>query len=358
MKIGLYDLNKSGFNKVRYEFPDIDLMKVYSYYKKNDKNIIELSLDYHEYKNYDLYYCFNNSRHQIGKELLSLQYKENVTLVGNCFFGDIWFPMDDEIEHCEPNINIYASYLRDKIINEEDMPGFEQLINGNYYLRYFYPDWHWKIIPNKIKNKRVIFYDFNFTSNEGWQDIFLKVREDSGRHCAFRHKIELNTIEDLQFAAKHKMHLSGTKYPPKFILNMPELREDFPSFFKQYEAELKVFPVRSLYIYSNYKNMDEIERLAEAIDICMYALARKVQIYTLFDYSMFRKKYDLFLRRMDFYFLGGCKGPVVDELCNRGDPSELMLEIQEKAPLFYEKINTIRRDDVKQNKVDWVYGQR
>ena len=45
MKIGLFDLNKSAFNKSRYEYPEIDLMKVYSYYNRNKQNVIELSLD-------------------------------------------------------------------------------------------------------------------------------------------------------------------------------------------------------------------------------------------------------------------------------------------------------------------------
>ena len=157
MKIGLFDLNKSAFNKSRYEYPEIDLMKVYSYYNRNKQNVIELSLDYHKYKDYDLYYCFNNSRHQIGKDLLNLQFQENVYLVGTCFYGDIWIPMDDEIEHCEPDVQIYASYLRDRILNEKSLEGIKQLVDGNYYLRYYYPNWHWKIIPNKIKNKRVIF---------------------------------------------------------------------------------------------------------------------------------------------------------------------------------------------------------
>ena len=46
MRIGLYDINKSSYGKMRYEFPEIDLMKVYSYYKKYKNNIIELFQDY------------------------------------------------------------------------------------------------------------------------------------------------------------------------------------------------------------------------------------------------------------------------------------------------------------------------
>ena len=39
MKIGLYDINKASYGKMRYEFPEIDLMKVYSYYKKKQDEI-------------------------------------------------------------------------------------------------------------------------------------------------------------------------------------------------------------------------------------------------------------------------------------------------------------------------------
>ena len=360
MKIGLFDLNKSAFNKSRYEYPEIDLMKVYSYYNRNKQNVIELSLDYHKYKDYDLYYCFNNSRHQIGKDLLNLQFQENVYLVGTCFYGDTWIPMDDEIEHCEPDVQIYASYLRDRILNEKSLEGIKQLVDGNYYLRYYYPDWHWKIIPNKIKNKRVIFYDFNFTSHEGWQDLFLQTRQDSGRNIAFRHKLELNSLEDLQFAATNKMYLSSTKYPPKFVINIPDIWKDFPNFFNEYYEYFKAFPVRSLYIYSNHikDDSEQLEKLAQVCDICMYALGKKVQIYPIFDYSKLRREYDLFLRRLDFFFLSGCHGPIVDELCNRGDPSELMSKIKEKMPIFYEKINTIHRNDVKIGDKEWLYGER
>ena len=361
MKIGLFDINKSAFNKSNYEYPEIDLMKVYSYYSKNKQNIVELSLNYTDYKNYDLYYCFNNSSRNFTKKLFELQSQNNVFLIGPYFYGDTWIPMDEEIEKCEPDINVYNPYFRKCILENKKLENIDKMLYKSYYIRYYYPDWHWNIIPNKIKDKKVIFYDYDFTSHEGWQELYLKTKRDSGKAVDFRHKVILKSLEDLRFAATNKMHLNGMKYPPKFILDIPEMIEDFPSFFKEYYEYFDIFPVRSLYIYDNhyYNNESELERFAKVVDICMYALSRKVQIYGMFDYSINRKNYDSSLRRLDFYFLGGRQGTVVEELQNDRQLPVLFLEnMKKEMPIFYKKINEIRRDDVKHNRVEWIYGER
>ena len=276
MKIGLFDVNKF-YKKMRYEFPEIDLMKVYSYYKKNKNNIIELSQDFKNYKDYDLFYCFNNRRHIVSKDLLNLQTESSVYLIGTCFYGDIWIPMDDEIEHCEPDVSSYANFLRQSIINETLTTWTANLFTDYYYIRYFYPDWHWKLVPEKIKNKKIILYDFDVTSNEGWQELFLKLYKDSGKRIVCRHEVILRSIEDLKFATENELYRTSTKYPTKFIIDIPEAITNFKEFSDEYFYLLQKFPMNSLFIYQNhYKpNESDIERLAYLTDCCMYFLNTK-----------------------------------------------------------------------------------
>ena len=360
MKIGLYDINKSSYGKMRYEFPEIDLMKVYSYYKRNKKNIIELCQDYKKYKDYDLFYCFNNRRHIVSKELLKLQQEENVFLIGTCFYGDIWIPMDDEIEKCEPDVNSYAAFLRETIINESLTTWTANLFTDYYYLRYFYPEWHWNLNSSKIKDKKVILYDFDVTSNEGWQDLFLKILKDSGKRFVCRHEVVIRTIEDLKFCAENEIYRTSTKYPTKFILDIPEMFNNFKEFCDTYIEILKKFPMNSLFIYINHyeEEKSELDYFIKVVDICMYFLNSGREIYPIYDYSKIPHEYDSNYRRVEYYFTMRKPGTIYDILQERRKCDELFEEIKNKYPIFYNKIQNITRDQVKKKQKVWNYGER
>lgn len=359
MKIGLFDVNKF-YKKMRYEFPEIDLMKVYSYYKKNKQNIVELSLDFHEYRNYDLYYAFNNRRHVVSKDLLKLQEKENVYLIGTCFYGDIWFPMDDDIERCEPDVTSYGSFLRQSIINETLTNWTANLFTDYYYLRYYYPDWHWDLKLEKIKNKKIILYDFDVTSNDGWQELFLKLLKDSGKRFVCRHEVVLRNTEDLKFCADNEIYRTSTKYPTKFILDIPEMVDNFKDYCDEYLDVLKKFPMNSLFIYQNHyqPNESQIERLAKVVDICMYFLNSGREIYPIYDNSQPPRKYDKLFNRVDYYFTMRKPGSIGDMIRERSYCKELLDEIKNNYPIFYNKIETITREQVKKKEKVWIYGER
>ena len=358
MRVGLFDLNKF-YKKMRYEFPEIDLMKVYSYYK-NNKDIVELSTDFKEYSNYDLYYIFNNRRHIVSKDILKLQEKENVYLIGTCFYNDIWIPMDDEIERCEPDVKSYSTFLRQTIINETLAPWTEILFTDYYYLRYFYPDWHWELNSNKIKDKKVILYDFDLTSNEGWQDLCLKILKDSGKRFVCRHNVTIRTIDDLKFIAENEIYRSSTKYPTKFIIEIPESLENFKDFCDEYFYLLKKFPMNSLFIYQNhYKpNETQIERFAYIVDTCMYFLNTGREIYPIYDNSQLPRKYDKLFNRVDYYFTMRKPGSIENILHERSDYQQLLDELEENYPIFYDKICNITRAQVKSGEKEWIYGER
>lgn len=355
MRIGLYDVNKSSYRKMRYEFPEIDLMKVYSYYKKNKNNVIDLVQDFHEYKNYDLFYCFNNRRHVVSKDLLKLQNDPNVHLIGTCFYGDVWIPMDDEIEHCEPDITSYSNFLRTHIINDTLAPWTAGLFSNYYYLRYFYPDWHWKLIPEKIKDKKIVLYDFDLTSNKGWQELCLRLKRESGKNFVCRHEVIVRSIEDLKFIKENEIYKTSTKYPTKFIIDIPDFKQNFDENLELF----KTFPANSLFIYQNHNLPDEseVDNFIRLVDNCMHALNYNVEIYPIYDNSMPPKKYDLFIKRVTYYFTMRKPGTILDILKERGDPTEFLYEIQKDNPIFYEDICNITRNDVKKKLKEWKYGE-
>lgn len=359
MRIGLYDINKSSYGKMRYEFPEIDLMKVYSYYKQNKNNIIELCQDYKQYKNYDLFYCFNNRRHIVSRDLLNLQADRHVYLVGTCFYGDVWIPMDDEIEKCEPDITSYAAFLRTNIINDTLAPWTANLFSDYYYLRYYYPDWHWKLIPNKIKDKKVILYDFDLTNNEGWQDLCLQLKQDSGKKFVCRHNVIIRNLEDLEFIVNNELYKSSTKYPTKFILDLPNILDNFKDLVDNYYYLLEKFPSRSLFLFQNHlqKGETQVQNFVKLCDACMYFLNKGKRIYPIYDYSMIKKPYDSYISEVGYYFLMEKPGSILDMLYRRGDPSKMIEELKEKYPIFYDKIEKITRAEVKQGQKVWKYEE-
>lgn len=359
MRIGLYDVNKSSYGKMRYEFPEIDLMKVYSYYKQNKNNIIELCQDYKQYKNYDLFYIFNNRRHVVSKDLLKLQMNNNVHLVGTCFYGDTWIPMDDEIEKCEPDITSYAAFLRTNIINDTLAPWTANLFTDYYYLRYYYLDWHWNLIPNRIKDKKVILYDFDLTSNVGWQELCLQIKQDSGKRFVCRHNVIVRSWEDLKFIVDNEIYKSSTKYPTKFILDIPNFLPNFKEECDEHFNLLQKFPSRSLFLFQNhYEKNNIIEYFCELCDACMYFLSKGKRIYPIYDYSQLKNNYDLFISEVGYYFLMEKPGTILDMLYRRGDPTKMINELKEKTPAFYEQIGKITRAGVKNQIEEWIYGQR
>ena len=359
MRIGLYDVNKSSYGKMRYEFPEIDLMKVYSYYKQNKNNIIELCQDYKQYKNYDLFYIFNNRRHIVSKDLLKLQMNNNVHLIGTCFYGDTWIPMDDEIEKCEPDITSYAAFLRTNIINDTLAPWIANLFTDYYYLRYYYLDWHWNLIPNKIKDKKVILYDFDLTNNDGWQELCLQIKRDSGKKFVCRHNVIVRSWEDLKFIVDNEIYKSSTKYPTKFILDIPNFLSNFKEECDEHFNLLQQFPSRSLFLFQNhYKDDNIIEYFCELCDACMECLSKWKRIYPIYDYSQLKNNYDLFISEVGYYFLMEKPGTILDMLYRRGDPINMINELKEKTPIFYEQIKKITRAGVKNQTEEWIYGQR
>ena len=357
MRIGLYDVNKSSYGKMRYEFPEIDLMKVYSYYKKNNNNIIELCQDYKQYKNFDLFYIFNNRRHIVSKELLKLQNDEHVYLIGTCFYGDIWIPMDDEIERCEPDITSYSAFLRNTILNDSLAPWTANLFTDYYYLRYFYPDWHWNLSSNKIKNKKVILYDFDLTSNIGWQDLCLRLKKDSGKKFVCRHDVIVRSIEDFKFVVDNELYKSSTKYPTKFILDIPNIIDNFNEFADENYEYINKLPARSLFLYLNhYKKDNEIKYFKNICDACMYLLPKGKRVYPIYDNSKIENELDKTLRRIEYYFLMEKPGTIEEKLKERGDPTNFCEKIKEKEPNFYNQMITISRAEVKAGTKEWIYG--
>ena len=51
-------------------------------------------------------------------------------------------------------------------------------------------------------------------------------------------------------------------------------------------------------------------------------------------------------------------GTILEKLQERGNPQQFLDEIKEQAPLFYEKICSITRNDVKKKLKVWNYGER
>ena len=213
---------------------------------------------------------------------------------------------------------------------------------------------------DKIKDKKVILYDFDLASNEGWQELCLRLKQESGKNFVCYHPVVLYSTEDLHFTVDNEIYKTSTKYPTKFIINIPEALENFKEYFDENFKYFDAFPTNSLFVYQNHSFPNETENscFARLVDTCMYALNNNVEIYPIYDYSQPQKLNDLFIKRLTYYFTMRKPGTICNILKERGNPEQMLKDLQEEYPLFYEKICTFSREEVKKKQKVWIYGER
>ena len=72
--------------------------------------------------------------------------------------------------------------------------------SGDFFAKLMY-----KKYP-KLKNKKVILYDFDLTSNEGWQELCLRLKRESGRNFVCRHEVVIRDTETLHFVVNNQLY--------------------------------------------------------------------------------------------------------------------------------------------------------
>ena len=72
--------------------------------------------------------------------------------------------------------------------------------------------------------------------------------------------IVIRNTEDLHFVVNNEIYKTSTKYPTKFIIDVPEVRGNFKQYFDEQLNYFNKFPANSLFIYQNHGNKEELQK--------------------------------------------------------------------------------------------------
>ena len=178
-----------------------------------------------------------------------------------------------------------------------------------------------------------------------------------------RHNIIMRDTDTLKFIIDNEIYKSSTKYPTKFIIDIPEALHNFKEYFDEYKEYFNAFPVNSLFLFQNhpFPLESEISCFARLIDDCMYALNSNIEIYPIYDYSLPQKEYDNFIKRVTYYFTmrkSGSIHEIIREKRAGGDPPNFYTELKIQYPEFNKQIIEVTRAEVKKKEKIWSYGIR
>lgn len=97
-----------------YRYPNLEIMKLSSYYKKN-KDIVELVRDYRQYERYSKIILRKNLISNNLPTLFLSRVRGKCEYGGYAFTNGIYVPMDDEIEKSLPDATIYDKINKGKV---------------------------------------------------------------------------------------------------------------------------------------------------------------------------------------------------------------------------------------------------
>lgn len=108
MYIGIVD---DDLRKKLPLFPNLELMKLSSWHKKN-KDIVETFSNYLQYERYSKIYFGKNTIDNDFPELFLSKARKKISYVGKAFFGEKYISLGDDIESCLPDRSVYDSIVK------------------------------------------------------------------------------------------------------------------------------------------------------------------------------------------------------------------------------------------------------
>lgn len=181
MYIGLID---DDLRKNKLGFPNLEIMKLSSYYK-NNKDIVELCTDYRNYPRYSKIILRKNLMNNDFPDLFLSKTRDKCEYGGYAFSNGIYVPMKSEIEKSLPDVTIY-----DKInINKKQKAERFRRALGRNFLRLETMD----DLPY-LPKETCLVYDKAATASPLWPEL-----ESQGKIIQF---VEHQELDDLEAAIK------------------------------------------------------------------------------------------------------------------------------------------------------------
>jgi len=157
---------------------NLEAMKIAAYHN-NKGEIINLTNDMRDYTKYDDFYVCRNvlpKQTDFYKEIRTIQ-ADNVHHIGLAFSNGIYTPMSLELEKQTPLIQLYAPYLRQKVLDKKlTIPQVEKILNS-HFIRLRAGAYEMDI--TKLKRKeRLFIYDYEIESITDWVEKLKYARQE------------------------------------------------------------------------------------------------------------------------------------------------------------------------------------
>lgn len=170
--IGLLDYDLSTSTASNRLIPNIEIMKLATYYKNEENQFCHLlSLNEQELTNYDKIYCFSELNNNL--RLPDIFLRENIIYGGTAFTNEKYIPFKNEIiDYTLPKPFIYKEFLKQKYDDGIKAKVINHVLDDSYY-RMYAGDKQLPL-PPIIPHKRVFLYDRQFFYYN-WEDIIKEI---------------------------------------------------------------------------------------------------------------------------------------------------------------------------------------
>lgn len=178
MAVGFYDYDLEL--KPHKLMLNLEAMKIASYYHNLGESI-SLVNNLTCADNYDQFYICRNVLYKqsdaVVKNEVEVANKPHVHRIGLAYSNGIYIPMEEKFEIQTPYIQLYATYLRDKVLAKEiTFPQVEKILNSHFIrLR----AGAYQMDLTKLKRKEKIWiYDYEIEKVDDWYNKLRYCREN------------------------------------------------------------------------------------------------------------------------------------------------------------------------------------
>lgn len=228
MSIGLIDWDLLTCSSGR--IPNLDLMKLSTYYKKN-REITKLLIDFNNMNLYNKIYLKQDFSYKYPSDLL---VNRNLIFEGMKFSNNIYTSsLSEEIHNSNPDYNLYDNILNRKLIKfkSEEEDNFKNFLNSNLVrLSFNNKDCN---IKNKIDSNRgnIKIYDYNALHLNDIEEVLDSFTENSGKKIQFVYPQKVDNDEFKKWIKKPYILAKNTFIINEFLDNksIVKLKEELKS---------------------------------------------------------------------------------------------------------------------------------
>ena len=241
--IGLVDLQLQSWNKPQLCPPNLEIMKLATYYQQEENKFCRLiNLDETELGGYEQVYIFSES-----KEFITVpdafKRASNVTYGGTAFTNGTYISFENKlIDFTIARPRIYASFLKDRYQAGLSEIEITRLLDNTYYR--WHADGEVLPLPAIKKRHRIYIYDIDFFQ-DGWREVIDKIIARKPSSINFIHPAHYRRISDFLEVRENSLIAKGND--AYLDLNIP-LKET-PVLMKHYKNRLLAVINQSSQVY-------------------------------------------------------------------------------------------------------------